>query len=199
MFSLAFLLFACSGADTKSSSASSKKTTQECPTCPECPKGSDASLSAAEQELLSNSIEDLRAGIRGFDQQSIGVCRGSGKNCETFLGKEALDLPEGTYILYAKLTAPKIKKGKGWKVDYKKECTITKKTKNGESVTNNTYSKEYDGIVFSKKGFRLAPLATIKSPGKYGQQECQWKLTFHNVNGTEEISGKWSVPAAKTP
>ena len=184
------LFFAC---------ADSQKTpAKDCPQCPECPQAEKSpskstALTATEMDLISASLEDIRAGIRGFDDQSIGICKGSGKNCEQFLGQDAADLPEGNYVLYAKLLAPKIKKGKGWQVDYSKECKTIKKNKNGESVTNNTYSKEYH-IGSNPKGWRLAPLATIKSPGKYGRQECSWKLTFHNVNGTEEITGSWSVP-----
>ena len=191
MLTLLSLFLACS--DSTSNSA------KDCAPCPECPKQAATespktpTLTDSEMDLLSDSLTDIRAGIRGFDDKSIGVCRGSGKNCEEFLGREASDLPEGNYVLYAKLLAPKIKKGKGWKVDYSKECKIIKKNKNGESVTKNTYSKEYH-IGSNPKGWRLAPLATIKSPGKYGRQECSWKLVLHNVNGTEEITGSWSIP-----
>ena len=187
MLSLFSIFLACS--DSTSNSA------KDCAPCPECPtvSASTPTLTDSEMELLSKSLADIRAGIRGFDDESIGVCQGSGKNCEEFLGKDVSNLPEGKYVLYAKLLAPKIKKGKGWKVDYSKECKTIKKSKNGESVTNNTYSKEYH-IGSNPKGWRLAPLATITSPGKYGRQECSWKLVFHNVNGTEEITGSWSVP-----
>ena len=192
MFLLTTLFLGCSDSEPKQAASTSTK--QECPKCPECPKGSDDSLSAAEKELLADSLSQIRTGIKPFDDSSVGVCKGSGKNCEEFLGTTVSDLPEGEYMLQARLLAPKIKPEGGWKVEFHRDCKTTKKTKNGESVTNNNYSKEYK-ISHNKKGYHLAPLATIKSPNKYGKKECDWKLILHNTNGTEEIKGSWSIPA----
>jgi len=111
MLTLLSLFLACSDAPSNS--------TKDCAPCPECPKqaASESSktptLTDSEMDLLSESLADIRAGIRGFDDKSIGVCRGSGKNCEEFLGRETADLPEGNYVLYAKLLAPKNQKGEG--------------------------------------------------------------------------------------
>ena len=175
----------------------------ECPKCPDAAASSTIStksssagaLSAAEKELLSSHIEDLRAGIRGFDENSIGICvQGAKKSeCAEYLGTDAKNLPEGKYIMYAKLTAPKIAPEGKWKVEFSKDCTRIKKTKNGESKTTNNYSKSYN-INFGPKGYRLAPLATIASPGKHGSEECTWSLKFHNVNGVKEVTGSWSLP-----
>lgn len=193
MFFITTFFLACSDSEPKQTSNTNTKEV-DCPKCPECPKGSDDSLSSAEKELLSDSLSQLRTGIKAFDDSSIGVCKGSGKNCEEFLGTTALDLPEGEYMLQARLLAPKLKPADGWKVEFHRDCTTIKTTKNGESKTTNNYSKEYK-ISRNEKGYLLAPLATIRSPGKYGKKECDWRMIFHNVNGTEEIKGSWSVPA----
>jgi hypothetical protein len=195
MLFLTTIFLACSDSEPSKSSNASKAESKsiDCPKCPDCPTSS-SSLSANEEELLSDSLSELRKGIHAFDEESVGVCKGSGKNCEKFLGTTANDLPEGEYMLHARLLAPKIKPVNGWKVEFHRDCKTTKTTKNGESVTNNTYSKEYK-ISRSSKGYHLAPLATITSPGKYGKKECDWRLVFHNVNGTEEVKGSWSVPA----
>ena len=196
MFFIATLLLACSDSEPKQTTANNKE--QDCPACPECPKGneqgSEDRLSAVEKELLSTPLSQLRAGIQPFDDSSVGVCKGSGKNCEEFIGTTALDLPEGEYMLQARLLAPKLKPENGWKVEFHRDCTTTKNTKNGESTTTNNYSKEYK-ISRNEKGYHLAPLATIRSPGKYGKKKCDWRLVFHNANGVEEIKGSWSVPA----
>ena len=192
--------------------ACSDSAQKECPKteCQKCSEVSDSSsssssssgsassgsaLSQAEQELLANHIEDLRAGIRAFDEKSIGICvQGAKKReCAEFLGKDVSNLPEGNYMMYANLLAPKITPEGKWKVEFQKDCTRIKKTKNGESKTTNNYSKSYT-INYGPKGYHLAPLMTFSSPGQYGSEECQWKLIFHNVNGTEEITGSWSVP-----
>jgi hypothetical protein len=189
MLFLTTIFLACSDSEPSKSSNASKAESKsiDCPKCPDCPTSS-SSLSANEEELLSDSLSELRKGIHAFDEESVGVCKGSGKNCEKFLGTTANDLPEGEYMLHARLLAPKIKPVNGWKVEFHRDCKTTKTTKNGESVTNNTYSKEYK-ISRSSKGYHLAPLATITSPGKYGKKECDWRLVFHNVNGTEEVKG----------
>ena len=203
MISLIFAsFFACSDSAQK-----------DCPKveCPKCIEPSNASasegasssskagggsLSQAEQDLLANHLEDLRTGIRGFDEKSIGVCvQGKKKReCAEYLGTDVSNLPEGKYMMQAHLLAPKITPEGKWKVEFQKDCTRIKKTKNGESKTTNNYSKSYT-INYSSKGYRLAPLMTFTSPGKYGSEECKWKLIFHNVNGTEELTGSWSVPA----
>ncbi|MAA79937.1 MAG: hypothetical protein CL916_11840 [Deltaproteobacteria bacterium] len=192
MFLLTTLFLACS--DSEPQQSANAATQKECPKCPECSKSENDTLSAAEKELLSDSLSQIRTGIKPFDDTSVGVCKGSGKNCEEFLGTTAEDLPEGEYMLQARLLAPKIKPEGGLKVEFHRDCKTTKKTKNGESTTNNNYSKEYK-ISRNDKGYLLAPLATIRSPNKYGKKECEWKMIFHNTNGTEEIKGSWSVPA----
>ena len=195
MFLFLSLFFACSDSEStqQSTTASSKATCPECPECPKCPKDSGSSLTTAEEKLLAPSLEELRKGIQPFDSSAIGICKTSGKECDEFLGTTAKDLPEGEYILHAKLLAPSLKPEDGWKVEFHRECRTFKQTKNGETSSTNTYSKEYN-ISYSSKGYHLSPLATISSPEKYGRKECDWKLIFHNVNGQEEVSGSWSVP-----
>ena len=191
MFLFLSLFFACSDSESTPKNTTSSK--NDCPKCPEEPKGSDSSLTTTEAALLAPSLEELRKGIYGFDSSSIGICKGSGKECEEFLGTTAQNLPEGEYFLHAKLMAPSLKPEGGWKVEFHRDCRTFKQTQSGETSSSNTYSKEYY-ISSSTKGYHLTPLAKISSPEKHGRKECDWKLIFHNANGQEEVSGSWSVP-----
>ena len=129
-FALSILLMACSdkGASDKDCP---KATDKDCPKCPEVQKSS-TTLSSAEEALLKSSIEDLREGIRPFDEKSVGICVGTGRECVEYKGKDAQNLPEGDYILFARLTAPKITPEEKWKVEFSKDCETVKKTKNVE-------------------------------------------------------------------
>ena len=163
-------------------------------------------LTKGEQELLKEHIEDIRKGIRPFDglpNESLGICKpGSShpkygyKECEEFIGKDGENLPPGEYILYSHFSSPNITPTKkGWKVEFKRDCKITKTTKNGQSVTTNSYNKTYHVKNYGGKGNHISPLATIQSPSASGAQECNWVLTLFNTNGNKEIRGSWSVPA----
>ena len=202
--SLFLLFFACSDS------------TKECPQCPKCPPDSSQaasnssgtntpknassssksgiSLSPQEAELLQENIENLREGIHPLNNESVGICKGSGKmrKCEEFLGKDVSELPEGKYMLYAKLVAPKLPHKHDWNIELEYECTTTN-PKSGKTTTRKN-TKEHS-IRHSTEGFRLSPLTgTITSPNKYGAKSCTWKLILHNADGPKEITGSWSVP-----
>ena len=162
-------------------------------------------LTNEEQILLKDHIEDIRKGIRPFDDlpdQSLGICKAGPKHqkfgyitCEEFIGKDARDLPEGNYILYSHFSVPEIEpNNQGWQIEFKRECKTTKTSKNGQSVTTDTYSKSYNLKNYGGKGNHVSPLSTITSPGEYGAKECDWTITLFNTNEKKEISGFWSVP-----
>lgn len=150
------------------------------------------SLTAFEKTHFDPLLEDLRAGVRPWDDKSTGICKGSGKDCTEFVGTEVTDLPPGEYMMRAELRVPK---NGAWKVRFDTECTVTKKTANGESSSTNTSSKEYDvNYLGEERGSRLSPLYKITSPNPYGAQSCKWTLTGLHPDGDQVYTGSWSVP-----
>ena len=100
MFLSLFLFFAC-GEQAK-----------ECEPCPKCPSAdagdvnketatksnaAGSSLSEKERTLLKPYLDDIREGIRPFNEKGIGICKGLDRTCPEFLGTEVGDLPEGEY------------------------------------------------------------------------------------------------------
>ncbi len=164
------------------------------PTAPEpAPAPEGAALTDYEQQLLQPLLDDLRAGVRPLDEQSVGICRGQNK-CEDFLGTSPGELAPGDYILQAVLAVPAV--GEGWKITLDTECTITR----GDSTTNRTSSKDYELKYPGKgRGYRLVPLRRIKSPSPGGAQECTWRITAPHPDGDKVYEGGWKVPAAESP
>ena len=155
-------------------------------------------LSDAEYELLEPYLTDIRAGLREYQPNSIGICKGKSKDCEEFVGLDAGTLPEGTFSIRGEFQAPKLKKGAGWTARVEVNCTITKKTKNSESSTDKTYSKSWDDITHVSEsrghGYRLSPIYTITSPSVRGTEECQYTITAENLDGPTEWKGSYKVP-----
>jgi hypothetical protein len=192
-----FLLFAC-GEQAK-----------ECEPCPNCPEATastegkstnnsgNSDLSEKELTLLKPYLDDIREGIRPFNEKGIGICKGLDRTCPDFLGTEVGDLPEGEYQLRADLVAPKLSPEDKWEMQVDINCEITRKLKNGDSKTNQDWSKSYKISHTNNKehGYRLSPLRKITSPSKYGRQDCTYTMTAKNANGDKVFSGKWSVPS----
>ncbi|MEZ4320068.1 MAG: hypothetical protein R3F61_21335 [Myxococcota bacterium] len=168
------------------------------PVAAPAPSGGGA-MTAYENELLNPLLSDIREGVRPFGPEGIGLCKASGKECDEYLGMSSSgDLPEGDYMLRAELAVPKTGEKGTWKLKFDLDCTTTKATTNGESTTTSTQSKEYDVIYAgADRGYRLQPLWTITSPGKYGKQDCKYKLTGPHPDGDKVYEGSWSVPAAE--
>lgn len=163
------------------------------------PKPAAASgLTAFEQKLVDPILEDVRAGIRPFADEAVGICKGDGKACDEYLGLEATDLPEGEYMLRAELRVPKSGEPGTWTVRLETECETVTESKSGESKSSRSSSKEYDvRYVGEDHGYRLSPLYKITSPNKGGARTCAWKLVMMHPDGDKTIEGKWSVPAAE--
>lgn len=150
--------------------------------------GQDAALSPYEQGLLGPVLDDLRRGVRPFDDQSVGLCVGK-KTCDRYLGLEAKDLPPGDYVLQAVLAVPAL--GEGWTIDVATDCTTTKGEHSSSKQSSKTWELAYPG---PDKGFKLVPLRQITSPGTHGAQTCTYTLTAPHPDGDKVIRGSWSVP-----
>lgn len=158
-----------------------------------------ATLTAFEQEKLGPVIEDLRAGVRPFSEGSVGICKGSGPECEERLGLSPGELPPGEYHLNAELAVPRIGEKGDWTVDLLVECTSTVTLGNGEKKqTTSKPSSRSHTVTYAgtERGYRLAPLWKITSPSKgQGSKDCRYKLTAPHPDGDKVISGSWMVPA----
>ncbi len=166
---------------------------------PEPAGGDGLAMSDYESEMLGPLLEDLREGVRPYGPEGIGICKGSGKDCEEYLGTEVTDpLPEGEYMLKAELAVPRTGEKGTWSVKFDLDCTTVKKTENSETTSNSTKSKSYDVIYAGDdRGYRLMPLWTIKSPNKYGEQTCKYTITGPHPDGDKVYEGQWVVPQAE--
>jgi hypothetical protein len=149
--------------------------------------------SVFEQELLAAALQDVRDGVRPWDERAIGVCAGK-KECKEYLGTDAGELPPGDYVVRAELRVPASGEKGTWKVKFASECTLERPQ--GEP-TISTYSREYD-VTYAgpDRGFRLLPLRAFESPAKEGRQSCKWTLTAPHPSGSGERvwEGGWKVP-----
>lgn len=165
-------------------------------------KGSDF-----EDSLVGPILDDIRAGVRPFDEQGIGICRmpdpsekGTGKpddQCPEYLGNEAGELAEGRYMVRANLAVPNVGEPGTWKIRFDLECITTRQTANGEQKSNSNYSREYDVRYAGKdRGYRLQPLRTIESPSKGGKRDCTYTITAPHPDGDKTYKGSWTTPEA---
>jgi hypothetical protein len=151
-------------------------------------------LSDYERSVVDPVLEDLRHGVRPWGEKTVGICpSGGARKCEDFLGTQAEGLPPGDYILHAELRVPKV--GEGWRVRFETDCTTIKEKDGSETRTTKDYSKEYEvHYINEERGATLSPLTRIKSPGRYGRQECTWQIVAPHPDGDKTIKGSWSVP-----
>ncbi len=150
-----------------------------------------ARLSDFERGLLDPVLADIRAGVRPWDEQAIGVCAGK-RECTTFLGADAGELPPGDHFLKAELRVPSAGEKGAWKVRVETICTSPRPEGEPEVHTfDRTYEVWYAG---PDRGYRLMPLRTIESPSKGGPQKCTWSLTAPHPDGPKVYRGSWSTP-----
>ena len=157
----------------------------------------DGAVSAAELELLAPFLEDLRGGIREFSPNSIGLCKGQGKDCTEFLGLDVGILPEGKYMIRGDFQAPELKPEEGWKVTFNVDCEITRENGDSTTTTTKNYSKEYkvSHVNRTEYGYRLSPLYNIESPSARGEHICTWSITAHNLDEERVWKGGYTIPA----
>ncbi|MBT3218244.1 MAG: hypothetical protein HN348_04080 [Proteobacteria bacterium] len=156
--------------------------------------GGEVTLSDFEKQLLTPILDDVRAGVRPFNDEGIGICKGA-KTCDEFLGLTPGELAPGKYIVRAELTVPNVGEKGTWKVDFDTECTTVRDTPSGESSSTSNYNRSYDvryaGV---DRGYRLQPLRTIESPSRGGKRTCNYKITAPHPDGNKVYEGSWTTP-----
>lgn len=158
------------------------------------PAQATPTLSSFEKQLIEPLLEDVRAGVRPFDAESIGVCEGE-KECDRFVGESVEELAPGSYIVQALLRVPAMGEAGTWQVEFATECTTTMKTDKGESTSTNRNSRTYDvEYVGTERPYRLMPLRKLTSPMKGGTQTCEYTLTAAHPDGDKVYTGGWTIP-----
>lgn len=153
-------------------------------------------LTTFEDGLLAPVVEDVRAGVRSFDEQGIGICRGT-KECEEFLGSDVGELPPGDYMVKAELRVPKIGEPGTWSITFDTSCDAIRKTESGETTSTSNSSRSYDvRYAGEQRGYRLMPLRTIESPSKGGARKCTYTITAPHPDGDKVYKGSWETPDA---
>ena len=166
-----------------------------------------AAVSDFEDSLVGPILNDIREGVRPFNENGIGICKmpapvekGAPKpkeQCVEFLGSNAGELGEGRYMVRAELMVPNVGDPGIWKIKFDLECNTTRETANGEQTSTSNYSREYDVRYAGKdRGYRLQPLRTIESPSKGGKRECKYTITAPHPDGDKVYEGGWITPAA---
>lgn len=158
-------------------------------------------LSAYEQELFSGLVEEVRQGVRPFDDQSLGICpKGDNtRRCDEMLGSSPGELPEGEYILYGSFRVPNVGERGSWKVKLIVECELTRTLPDGTTKTDTRppYEREYEVVYAGEdRGYTLSPMRRITSPGRNGAESCTYKVVSPSPDGDKVYEGAWSVPAA---
>ena len=152
-------------------------------------------MSDFEHKLLDPKLEDLRAGVRPWSDEGIGICRGK-KSCDEYLGMEPGELPKVDYLVMAELRVPDIGEKGTWSVTFETDCTSIRTTPNGESRDTRNYNRTYEVFYAGEdRGYRLMPLRTIESPSGSARTECTWTLTAPHPDGDQVYEGSWSTPA----
>ena len=146
------------------------------------PEGTAAS--DFERSLVEPVLASVRAGVRPWDAEGVGVCRGT-RTCEAFLGADAGELAKGEYLVRASLRVPPVG---DWTVTFESVCT----PEGGEPVTwNRTYDVVATG---TEHPFRIGALRRITSPAEGGAQSCTYTLTAPHPDGDKVYRGGWSTP-----
>ena len=192
------VIWACGDAEEapKSNDVQTVNENEDINVIPRGPQDS-ASVTPEELELLEPFLTDLREGIREFAPNSVGICKGQGKDCTEFVGLDAGELAEGKYMIRGDFQAPKLAPEDGWKVKFSVDCEITKKTGDTTSTTTKNYAKEYkiSHVNRTEYGYRLSPLYNIESPSSRGEHQCKWTLTGKNLGEPVVWQGSYTIPA----
>jgi hypothetical protein len=182
----------------------------DCPPCPEeahveqalldhvnTTPATGGDLTAFEHTLVDPVLDDIRQGIRPFTSESVGICKGQGKECEEYLGLDVGELPPGQYMVRAEFRVPRSGEPGTWKVQFDTECTTTRTTASGESTSTSSNTRDYDvRYAGEDRGYRLSPLYSIDSPSTGGARSCTFKLIGLHPDGDKVIQGSWSTPDA---
>lgn len=152
-------------------------------------------LSDFERELVLPMLDDLRAGVRPYAEDAVGVCEGQARECERYLGLDPGLLPEGAYMLRGEFRVPRVGDRGTWKAVVETTCERTRQTASGEQTSSNTSTREFDMVYAGEdRGYRLSPILKIDSPGKLGAESCTYTITAPHPDGDKVIMGGWAVP-----
>jgi hypothetical protein len=165
------------------------------PTAAPAAAGEGLQVSAFERSLLEPLLEDVRKGVRPVDDQGLGVCSTTGKDCVEFLGAAPGELPAGKYLVKAELAVPRLGDKGTWTVVFEVKCTTTTTTGSTTNTSTNTFSRTFEvNHSTQERGYRLMPLASIDSPSKGGARSCAYTISTSHPDGGKVYSGSWSVP-----
>jgi len=157
------------------------------------PKAEPA-MTAFESKLIGPLMADVQAGVRPFSDDGIGLCKGATKECGAFLGRDAGELKPGEYSVQARLRVPNVGPKGTWTVRFQTQCETT--ASDGTVRPGKPYERTFDVIYAGEdRGYTLAPLYKVTSPGDYGAASCTWSLTAPHPDGDKIYEGSWSVPA----
>ena len=186
----------CGEAECAAVCASAAKASTDPAKAAKAPQPEAQAMSPFEKSMIDPMLEDLRAGIRAWDEEGIGICTGKNKECAKFMGQNPGALPEGDYHVQAILRVPKSGAEGTWEVTFATECTTTRETANGSSSSSSNYSKTYTvQYINEERGARLTPLRSISSPNSSGEQVCDYTMTLSHPDGDRVVKGQWTVPA----
>jgi len=157
---------------------------------------SDGQLTEFEETIVGPILEEVRTGVTAFGENSVGICQGSGRDCEQFMGLDAGELPPGKYMLRGEFLVPRYGEQGTWKVNVKWNCKITNVSAQGKVTENEIGNEREHKLVYAGKrnGYRLSPLLTIQSPDR-AKRDCTWEMTFLHPDSPKTLTGSWSIPA----
>lgn len=151
-------------------------------------------LSDFEWSLVGERVMDLRAGVRPWAEDRIGVCRGE-TGCREFLGLEAGTLQPGPHRLHAELRVPAVPDLE-WRVQFKHHCLVEKPL--AGDATAKTHHTDAEMFTLSWPGADrpvvLSPVPDIPSPSPDGTVYCGYSYNLYNPTGVTEIEGHYVVP-----
>ncbi len=152
-------------------------------------------LTDFERTLIAPLLDEIRQGVRPFDEHGFGICQGVGKRCEQYLGTDVGELPPGKYMVRAELKVPNIGPRGTWKVRFETECETTSTQGDKVHTTRTSSTKEYNVVhVGPSRGYRLSPLRVIDSPMTGGTQRCTARLVALHPDGDKVYTVSWTVP-----
>jgi len=144
--------------------------------------------SSFESDLVGPLLQEVRRGVRPFDDEGLGVCRGT-HACDEFLGRTVEDpLPPGEYGLFAALRVPPVGPPGTWTVKVTTTCT-------GEGADGTPYTREHDVVAppgRSARPHRLV-LQRITSPDPDGPRSCTWTVDAPHPDREIHFEGSWTT------
>ncbi|MBA2320728.1 MAG: hypothetical protein H0V89_06190, partial [Deltaproteobacteria bacterium] len=167
---------------------------EECAAFAAAPPAVQGPLAPWEEALVGPLLADARGGIRPWDAEGIGICRGT-RVCDAYLGTEVGELPPGDYLVRAELRVPELGPPGTWKIRYRSQCEVVTRTKDG-GTRKKTETASLDQTVRyagPEEGWRIEPLQPIHSPSE-GASTCTWTLEGEQPSGPVSWSGSWSTP-----